>query len=75
MQRTNLKEMEKNAKKRNMVKIENHCTKKIRLGHLCIGLTNCIKSIKHVGGGRGLIGATIRNLPVGNIFRLRGKLC
>ena len=28
--------MAKNAKKEDMVKIENHCTKKIRLGYLAI---------------------------------------
>ena len=34
VRRTSSKEKAKNAKKRDMVKIENHCTKKIRLGYL-----------------------------------------
>ena len=38
VRQTSSKEMAKNAKKGDMVKIENHCTKKIRLGYL-----NCPK--------------------------------
>ena len=34
MQQTSSKEMAKNAKKGDVVKIENHCNKKIRLGYL-----------------------------------------
>ena len=34
VRQTSYKEMAKNAKKEDMVKVENHCTKKIRLGYL-----------------------------------------
>ena len=42
MQITSSKELAKNAKKGDMVKIENHCTKKIRLGYLPCVILTCV---------------------------------
>ena len=49
MQQTNFNEIAINAKKEDIVKIENHCTKKIRMGYLfCITFVFQKQTVKYV---------------------------